>query len=247
MKDLKSILKELRLTEFLSQYEDVVKVAEKENKSYEDFLLMLAHEELKTRENNRIKRTLADSKIPVSKEIENFEFKNRKGVTVQEIKRLAEGHFIKSAGNIVFYGGTGVGKTHLAIALVKKLCEKGFKCLYTRTDRLIEQLIAAKRDYTLGSVWKKFDKYDLIACDELGFLSQTQEGSDLFFQFISERYERKSLMITTNLAYTEWGQVFLNPITTAAAVDRIIHNCETFTITGDSHRVTAALKKNLEK
>ena len=109
---------------------------------------------------------------------------------------------------------------------------------------LIEKLLEAKTGLTLVSLWTRLDRYDLIVCDELGYIPQTKEGADLFFQFISQRYERKSLLITTNLTYSEWDKIFLNPITTAAAVDRIIHNCETFNIKGPSWRAETAKNRS---
>jgi len=160
---------------------------------------------------------------------------------------LATGDFVRQAANVVFYGGFGLGKTHLAIALTGKLCEAGFKCLFTTTHGLIDQLVTAKRDLALTSLFKRLGKFDLIYCDELGYVPHDQDGADLFFQLISQRNERKSLLITTNLTYSEWDKVFLNLRTTAAAVDRVIHNCETFNIGGDSWREIEAKKRLLNK
>lgn len=241
--ELESALKELRLAGISSHYLELARVSEKRKESYEKYLGTLLQIELESRHKNKIKRLLKTSKIPLVKTLEAYDYSSRKGITAKAIDRLAEGEFVKKAGNIVFYGSFGVGKTHLAIALVKKLCEKGVKCYYTSTNNLIEELLEAKKNLTLGSVWKRLDRYDVIACDELGYLPQTKEGADLFFQFISQRYERKSLIITTNLTYAEWDQVFLNAITTAAAVDRIIHTCETFNIEGPSWRAETAKRK----
>lgn len=236
-------LKELRLNSMAKHFGEIARVAEKDKKTFEQYLSMLTSDELDARSMSKVKKLILRAKMPLSKDLVDYEFKNREGITIKQINRLCEGEFIKQAGNIVFYGSVGVGKTHLALGLVKRLCEKKISCLYTSTNSLIEKLIEAKSNLTLGQLWKRLDMFELIACDELGYIPQSKEGADLFFQFISQRYERKSLLITTNLTYSEWDKVFLNPITTEAAVDRIIHNCETFNITGQSWRSESARKK----
>jgi DNA replication protein DnaC len=157
--------------------------------------------------------------------------------------RLTEGDFVRQAFNLVFYGTFGVGKTHLVIALVESLCALGYKCLFTSTHSLINELLSTKRDLTLTALFKRLDRFDVIACDELGYVPHDQDGADLFFQLISQRTERKSMIITTNLTYSEWDRVFINPITTAAAVDRIIYRCETFNVKGPSWRGMEAKKR----
>ena len=171
----------------------------------------------------------------------------RTGISAKQVTRLAEGDFVRQAANVVMYGSFGLGKSHLAMALTSQLCEAGFKCLFSSTHALIAGLLTAKRDLTLASLFKRLDRFDLIVCDELGYVPHDQDGADLFFQLISQRSERKSVMITTNLTYSEWELVFLNPRTTAAAVDRIIHNCETFNIGGDSWRGLEAKKRMSNK
>ncbi len=245
--ELKLALKELRLPAIEMNYEQLARLSEKEKKTYEQYLFLLAAEELSVRNHKKIKRLLLEAKLPLLKEIEQYDFTNREGITLKQVQRLKEGQFVKEAANIVFYGGMGVGKTHLALGLVKNLCEKSYRCLYISTNNLMEMLLEAKKNLSLGTLWKKLDRFDLIACDELGYLPQSQQAAELFFQFISQRYERKSILITTNLPYSEWDKVFINTITTAAAVDRIIQNCETFNIQGPSHRTQMAQKRNKQR
>jgi DNA replication protein DnaC len=133
-----------------------------------------------------------------------------------------------------------VGKSHLAMAIARELCQRDYRCLFTPTAALINELCIAQSNLTLSSLFRKFERYDLIILDELGYTPQTREGTDLFFQFISERYERKSLMITTNLPYSDWNKVFISEATTAAAVDTIVHRCETYNISGPSKRAEDA-------
>ena len=233
-------LKKLRLQQMAREYIEVSKISEKEKRTYEQYLAKLVQIELADKLRLKVDRLTRQAQIPIPKKLENYNFDIREGITAKEINRLATGEFIRSAGNIVFFGDFGVGKSHLASTLTEKLCALGFKCLFSSTHQLIAQLCAAKRDLSLISLLKRLDKYDLIVADELGYVPHDQEGSDLFFQLISQRSERKSLLITTNLTYSEWTEVFGNPRTTKAAVDRIIYNCETFNITGPSWRERTA-------
>jgi DNA replication protein DnaC len=240
-------LKRLRLNAIASQYVELSKIAEKEKRTYEQYLSKLIEVELAEKNQQRVNRLLKEAKIPLYKTLESFQFEQRTGITAKQFNRLATGQFLREAGNVVFYGSFGVGKTHLAIALAGKLCEAGFRCLYTTTHALIGNLLLAKRDLTLTSLFNRLDRYDLIVCDELGYVPHDQDGADLFFQLISQRNERKSMLITTNLTYSEWDQVFLNARTTAAAVDRVIHNCETFNIGGPTWRGLEAKKRMASK
>jgi DNA replication protein DnaC len=244
--ELVSNLKLLHLHEISSQYFEVSKIAEKDKRTYEQYLAKLVEIELVAKQQQKVNRLLGEAKIPLYKSLAAYNFDVRTGITAKEFNRLAGGEFVRTAGNVVFYGSFGVGKTHLAISLVGKLCEAGFRCLCTTTHGLIAQLLTAKRDLQLTSLFKRLDKYDLLYVDELGYVPHDQDGADLFFQLISQRSERKSMLITTNLTYSEWDKVFLNLKTTAAAVDRIIYNCETFNIGGDSWRGMAAKKKIAE-
>jgi DNA replication protein DnaC len=236
-------LKLLHLNDMASQYVEISRISEKDKRTYEQYLAKLVEVELAAKHRLKVERLTREAKIPLYKSQDAYNFDLRTGITAQEINRLASGDFVRKAANVVFYGSFGVGKTHLAIALAGKLCEAGFKCLYSTTHGLINQLITAKRDLALASLFKRLDKFDLIVCDELGYVPHDQDGADLFFQLISQRNERKSLLITTNLTYSEWDKVFLNLRTTAAAVDRVIHNCETFNIEGPSWREITAKKR----
>lgn len=245
LEELTCYLTELRLFGILGRFPEVTRIAEKEKKTYEQYLTLLAKEEVDTRNRQRIKKLLKEARLPLPKLLESYDYQSREGITKQEIDRLAEGRFISDGGNIVFYGGVGVGKSHLAMGLVREWSERKFRCYYTSVNALIDSLLAARTGLSLGRLWQRLDRFDMVVCDELGYLSQTKEGAELFFQFVSQRYERKSILITTNLAFSEWDKVFLNPITTAAGVDRIIHNCETFNIRGPSMRQEEAEKRRM--
>lgn len=230
--DLVTRLRMLFLHSMAREYVEMAKLAEKEKRTYEQYLWQLAVTELSSRKEQKVKRLIKAAGFPLHKTIDAYQFPIRKGITPKQITRLMQGDWVKQGANVVFYGGFGLGKTHLAIGIGRALCEHGMRVCFTTVHDLIQKLIDAKKALTLASLLKRLDRFDLIICDELGYLAQTQEGADLFFQLISQRSERKSLLITTNLTYSEWDKVFLNPLSTAAAVDRIIHLCETFNISG---------------
>ena len=244
--ELTTRLKQLKLPSMAIGYVEVAKIAEKEKSTYETYLGKLVAGELAEKHAARVKRLLKDARIILPKTLDTYDFGVRTGITAKQIKRLGEGDFIRESSNSVFYGSFGLGKTHLALSLTQMLCEKGFRCYFSSTHRLIDDLQKAKHNLELASLLKRLDRFDLICCDELGYCPHDQAGADLFFQLISQRYERKSMLFTTNLTYSEWDKVFINPLSTAAAVDRIIHKCETYNIGGPSWRAEQAKKKKSE-
>jgi DNA replication protein DnaC len=236
-------LKQLKLPSMARDYVEVAKLAENEKATYETYLGKMVTGELAEKHAAKVKRLLKEAQLILPKTIDTYDFKVRTGITAKQIRRLQEGHFVREAANIVFYGSFGLGKTHLALSLTQALCEIGFRCYFSSTHRLIDDLLKAKHNLELASLFKRLDRFDLIVCDELGYSPHEQAGADLFFQLISQRSERKSMLFTTNLTYSEWDKVFINPMSTAAAVDRIIHNCETFNIGGPSWRSEEAAKR----
>ena len=233
-------LKKLHLHAMAEEYSAIALTFEKERKSFEQYLAKLVEIETEVKKQTKIARLIKQADLPKGKNIDTYDYTKRVGITAKQMDRLAQGRFLKDATNIVFYGTFGVGKSHLAEGLTRSLCEKGYRCLFISVSKLIGDLQAAHQSLTLASLLKRLDNYDLLAIDELGYSPHTKEGADLFFQLISQRYERRSVLITTNLTYSEWDQVFINKTTTAAAIDRIIHKCETFNISGPSQRAEDA-------
>ena len=236
-------LKALYLNQMASEYVEISKIAEKEKKTYEQYLAKLVEIELHSKHRLKVARLIKQARIPIPKSLDTYNFDLRTGITPQSLKRLTGGEFVREAGNVVLYGGFGLGKTHLAIALTSQLCELGYKCLFSTAHTLMNQLLEAKQNLTLTSFFKRMDKFDVLTIDELGYVAHERDAADLLFQLISQRAERKSIVITTNLTFSEWEQVFLCPKTTAAVVDRVIPNCETFNIGGESFREILAKKK----
>lgn len=245
--ELISGLKQLHLTTIAQDYAEIARRSEDSKRTYEQYLAALIEIELENKKKTKINRLIKQAGLLRQKNIADYDFKSRTGITAQQISRLATGKFLRESSNVVFYGTVGVGKSHLAEGLTYALCQAGFKCLFMTAQNLINDLLIAQKSLSLASLFKKLDRYDLITLDELGFHPHDREGADLFFQFISQRYERKSLIITTNLTYSEWDKVFLNPISTAAAVDRIIHKCETFNVKGPSWRTEEAKRRAFDK
>ncbi len=239
-------LKKLRLNAIAADYSEVARQCEMKNVTYEQFLAKLIEIETESKRHSKVSRLIKKANLPRGKVLKTYDFTKRTGVTARQIERLAQGDFLRSGGNIVFYGTFGVGKSHLAEGLTRAISEKGYRCLFTTAHQLIDDLVSAQQSLSLASLFKKLDRIDLLTLDELGYSPHSKEGADLFFQLISQRYERRSTLFTTNLTYSEWDKVFINPTTTAAAVDRIIHRCETFNIAGDSWRAEEAKRRAQE-
>ena len=240
-------LKKLNLHQMAESYIESSRAAEKAKLTYEQYLAGLTVRELTYKADQRIRRLTKEASLPLEKRLESYDFALRTGITATDFHRLASGAFVREASNVVFYGDFGVGKTHLAISLVRELVKKNIRVYFTSTHTLIEQMLEAKRNLTLLPLFKKLDRYELLVLDELGYIAQSQDGADLFFQLISQRTERKSLLITTNLTYSQWDKVLVNPLNTAAAIERIVHKCETFNITGPGYRVEEAKKRQTPK
>ena len=149
---------------------------------------------------------------------------------------ISSGSFLIDSKNIILYGPPGTGKTHLSIAIGRQLCLKGFKILFITACELVQNLIKASKDLHLSDYCKKLRRYELICIDEFGFIPFNRNESDLLFQFISDRYERASILITTNLVFSEWDKIFKDNATTSAVVDRLVHHCLIVECKGDSYR-----------
>lgn len=240
-------LRKLSLHAMAVQYAEVARVAEKGRLTYEQYLASLTKAELSAKLEARTSRLVREAKLPLIKRLETYDYSEREGITPVEVNRLAQGEFVREGSNVVLYGTFGVGKSHLATGLVLKLCEHGHRCLFSSTHALIEQMLEAKAALTLTQLFKKLDKYDLLVLDELGYLPESKDGADLLFQLVSVRSERKSILVTTNLTFSEWDKVFVNQLNTAGAVDRLIHRCETFNIKGPSWRAEEAKKRTATK
>ncbi len=234
--ELNKILKEFRLSGVANNFSEIAKNSEKEKHTYEQYLSCLVDKEIATRRLNRTKRLLMGAKIPLIKTVQELNFSTIDGISRRQWDELATGGFVEQKTNLVFFGSFGVGKTHLATSLLVHFCEHGIPCLFTTTHKIIQEMLVAKEKLVLNQFFKKLDKFDVILFDELGYIPQSEEGGNLFFQLISDRAERKSIIITTNLTFSEWGKVFSNKLSTAAAIERVIHRSKVYNIKGPSKR-----------
>ena len=240
---LQDQLKKLKLTQMAMNLSQISKSHREKNHSLEESLEALVKLELQSREETKVNKLIKKSNSPVPKLLSTYDLKQREGITQQDLDELAKGDWVRQGSNVVLYGGFGVGKTHIALGTTRALCQKGLSCYFTTTSKLMNLLLEEKHHQRLSKIERQLDKYDLIVCDELGIVSATDEGSELFFQLIAQRYERKSLLFTSNLTFSEWDKIFLKPLVTQAAVDRILHHCQTFHIKGSSQREEDARRK----
>lgn len=184
----------------------------------------------------RVQRLRKQSKLPVGKTFDMFEMARLPLGLQQKLKRLSSGHFLEKATNVLAFGLPGTGKTHAACALGHALVEKGHSVLFSPTFRVVQHLIKAKRELSLARELKKLDRFDLVILDDIGYVQQDADEVEVLFTLMAERYERRSLMLTSNLVFSQWEQIFKNPMTTAAAIDRLVHHSEILEFAVSSYR-----------
>ena len=201
-------LKSLNLPTMLTNYDKESTEAMGQGKSCEQYLLSLTELEIQHRRDKRIKNLLKVAKMPLVKTLDSYDFDQVKGLKKQTILELATGNFLSDAKNLVFFGPPGTGKTHITLALCRELCLRGHKVLFVTAVELVQELIKAKNNLSLSRYFKRMRAYKLICIDELGFIPFKREEADLLFQFISDRYEKGSILITSNLVFSEWDKVF---------------------------------------
>src|SRR5580704_14115856 len=193
------------------------------------------------RKERRVERLRRASKLPPGK---TFETLDRARTALLKVQELSRGDFVDQAGNVLLFGLPGVGKSHLACALGHALVEAGHSVLFTPTYQVVQQLLAARRDLCLPRALRALDVFDAVILDDLGYVQQTTEEAEVLFTLMAERYERRSLIITSNLVFSEWDRIFKTPMATAAAIDRLVHHAAIIEIDRDSVRAEEAKKRN---
>lgn len=207
-------------------------------------LLHVLEAELEERGQRRCERLLKASRLPAGKTFETLDDSRLPRPVVARLHELAHGEFLDRADNVLCFGLPGRGKTHAAAALGHALTRNGFSVLFTPTFRLVQDLLAAKRDLTLPRALQKLDTYDLLILDDIGYVQQSADEVEVLFTLMAERYERRSLLITSNLVFGEWDRIFKNPMTTAAAIDRLVHHSVILEFNGKSRRAEAAEERS---
>jgi DNA replication protein DnaC len=216
--------KALRLPTIALVVDDALSTAQREDWSLETFLLHLLEQEMAGRRERRITRLIKAAHFPPGKTLETFD-QDRLPLRIRrQIRQLCEGEFIERAENILVFGLPGTGKTHLATALGYEWVQRNYSVLFTPTFKLVGGLLRAKRDYEMERELRRLDRFQVIILDDLGYVQQNREEMQVLFTFLAERYERRSIVITSNLVFSEWDQIFKDPLTTAAAIDRVVHH-----------------------
>ena len=240
---LEGYLKQLRLSTFIRNYAQFAQEAAQANQSYDQFLLALVREEVSQRDHNRQLQRLRAAKFPLLKPIESLKFEAAPDLDLRLVKELLSGPYLKEKRNVIFLGKSGTGKTHLATALGMAACTQGVRTRFTTGCALANELIEARDERGLKRTINRFFSYGLLIVDELGYVPFSKEGAELLFQVLAERHERKSVIITTNLGFGDWTQIFGEPTLTAALLDRVTHKAHIINCSWDSYRLKDTLTK----
>lgn len=243
---LEAYLKKLKMPQAAKTYESLAREAADNNLGYEEYLLGVLEQEIHQRENNRIQRGIRQAAFPVIKTLEIFDFKAIPSLNKPKVLKLMQGEYIRKKENIILVGSSGVGKTHIATALGYEACRQGLRVKFYTAAGLINELLAAQQEYRLNRLEKQWLVPHLIILDELGYVPFSKMGAELLFQFCAARYERGSIIITTNLEFPKWTEVLGDEQMTAALLDRLTHNAHILNINGDSYRFKQALAKQTE-
>jgi DNA replication protein DnaC len=236
-------LKAFRLPSFLAHYGTLAQRARDDDWSHVRYLDELATLEAQERADRRITRLLNSSRLPREKTLATLDLKRLPSAVRGQIKRLSDGEFLDEATNVCIFGNPGTGKTHLMAALGHALIQQGRSVYFTSVALLVERLLEAKRDLRLAAELKRLDHIDCLALDDIGYVQHDRAEMEVLFALLAERYERKSVMLTSNLVFSKWDQIFKDPMTTAAAIDRVVHHAVILELNVPSYRADAAHRR----
>jgi DNA replication protein DnaC len=239
---IKANLKQLRLPAMQAEFDKLAREAANGNESYEQFLLRLTELEVAARSANVIKARIKAAGFPVYKDFDTFDFTVVPGLNKPKVLELSRGDWLAERYNCCLIGNSGTGKTHLATALALAACRQGRRVRFFTAAALVNRLEQAQKQYQLDRLLSQLDRTELLICDELGYLSFSRPGAELLFQVFADRYERRSLLLTSNLPFSEWAQIFQGERMTAALLDRLTHRCHIFEMNGESYRFRESMK-----
>ena len=242
-KKLTELLKELHLPMFREYHAEYAVKAMSEGLSYEQYLFELAQIECDVRRANKIIRLIKASKLPMEKTLENFDLKRLPLRIRQQVKILQEGSFVDRTENLLAFGNPGSGKTQLLCGLCHELARQGRKVYFSTCDSIVQQLLRAKRDLELDKLLKKLSRFDALMIDDFGYVKQDRDEMEVLFTLLAHRYERGSMLITSNLPFSKWEVIFKDPMTTAAAIDRLVHHSVVLELNVPSYRAEQAKKR----
>lgn len=231
------LLRAMRLPTIAREHQKATARAEAENWGYQRFLGYLFEAEANDRLQRKIERYLNDSNLPKSKTLESLDQKRLPEKIRRQIPTLLDADFVRRGDNLLCFGLAGRGKTHLAAALAREWIKRHqLQVLFVPAFKLVNQLLAAKRDMKLPQVINRLHRFDAVVIDDIGYVQHTREEMEVLFHFLAERYENKSVVITSNLVFSQWDQIFKDPMTTMATVDRLVHHATILEFTGDTQR-----------
>jgi DNA replication protein DnaC len=240
---LDQYLKRLKLPTVAKNYGLLAKEAESNRVSYEEYLCCLSEQEVQAREEKSRKERLLKARFPSMKTLDQFKFDEIPSLDKNLVMQLFRGQYIETAENVVFLGGHGTGKSHLAISLGVEACTAGKKVRFYSVGELVQQLLEARDARQVFRLQQQLARYDLLILDELGMTDCKQDGGNLLFQVISSRYERYSTIITTNLEFKDWTSVFGTQQLTNALLDRLVHRCQIVPMNGESYRFKESVRR----
>ena len=240
---IQELCKALRMPTVGSQFAKLAEQAVKEKQSHLRYLEVLLAAEVEEREHRTVQRRLKEAHLPRIKTLEDFNFSQSPKVSAPQIRDLAQGNYIEQAEPVIFLGEAGTGKTHLATALCVAACQQKRRVRFTTAAGLVNELVEAQHNNQLSRVLKKYGRYELVAIDELGYVPLANVGAELLFQVVSERSERAAIILTTNLPFSEWTQVFKNARLCKALLDRVTDGAHILETGSESYRFRRTLKK----
>ena len=236
---LEMLFREFCLPTMAARFADMIQSAEAQNWGCRRLLLQLCEAEAADRRERKRERLLRESKLPSGKTLGNLEEGQLPAKVRRQLPTLLEGGFVERAENLLVFGLPGRGKTHSLCALGRELIlRRGATVYFTPTFKLVQQLLAAKKELRLDGLLKKLDRFEAIILDDLGYVQQSREEMEVLFTFLAERYERRSVLVSSNLVFSKWDQIFKDPMTTMAAVDRLVHHAIILEFNGESLRVS---------
>jgi DNA replication protein DnaC len=239
---LTDCLRELHLPAIRREFESAAERARQESLSYERYLLELAEQECESRRSGRVERLLRESRLFLEKSLSSLDLKRLPAKASQQVRSLLEGDFVGRHENVLIFGNPGSGKTHVACALGQELIRSGRKVMFATCGLVVQDLLAAKRDLKLRGFLKKNSRYEVLILDDIGYVQYSREEMEVLFSLLAERYERGSVILTSNLPFSGWESIFKDPMTTAAAIDRLVHHSVIVELNVPSYRAEQAKK-----
>lgn len=234
------LLRALKLPTIARHADEVAQLAEREGWTFVRYLHHLVELEVHERRRRRIERNLRQSELPADKTLATLKRSRLPTKVAKMLPTLCEGGFVGRGDNLLAFGRPGRGKTHLVCAIGHELIHRGYRVLFIATYALVQRLLAAKRDLRLEEELGILDSFDAVILDDIGYVQQNRDEMEVLFTFLAERYERRTVMITSNLVFSEWDRIFKDPMTTAAAIDRLVHHSVILEMTGSSIRIEEA-------